>query len=891
MTLCQPKQITPSSFVSDLQIVPTTLVTVVSATINVDQTAPVVTVSRGSADDTFQANDNDSSPTTWAYVLITNNTCNSTTNFSGSTSYTEGDDVVPTEADNTKQICFRSTDSSGNHGYGVSDVIDIDVTPPTVTVSRGSADDTFQANDNDSSATSWAYVLITNNTCNSTTSFSGSSSYTEGDDVVPTEADNTKRLCFRSTDSSGNHGYASSATISVDQTAPVVTVSRGSADDTFQANDNDNGTTSWAYVLITNNSCGSGTNFNNSSSYTEGDDVVPTEADNTKQLCFRSTDSSGNHGYGSSTTINVDQTAPTVTVSRGSADDTFQANDNDSSPTTWAYVLITNTTCNSTTSFSGSSSYTEGDDVVPTEADNTKQLCFRSTDSSGNHGYGSSTTINVDQTAPVVTVSRGSADETFQANDDDSSPTTWAYVLITNNSCGSGTNFSGSTSYTEGDDVVPTEADNTKQLCFRSTDNSDNAGYGSSTTINVDQTAPVVTVSRGSAANQVTATATDDVDQQVDFEYQFISSSTACDDSLTSGFTSYSGAILSLLYDQKACFRATDDADNAAYKASEPGVDISPPQIILDQTIANQVSATTSDTDSSIASFDYQIMAATDNCDDSLTSGFTSYNGAVLSLLNNQKACFRAVDSVPAANSSYQDSQVGVDPTPAVITVSDVVDNQVSATATDPQTTIASFKQQLIDPQQTCGASLTNLTAYSSGSVLSLDYQQRACFEATNGAGQTSYASSTKGQDISPPVISVEPLTSNDKVKATVLDNIDAQPEFEYQFVSSSTACDDSLTTGFSGYSSQDLQLAAAQRACFKATDQAGNSSYKSSDAAPISTTVTSLPNTGSPAGLIYGALAALVAAGLPAGIIYGLLAVLVAVAVIVGIAKARGRL
>ena len=75
---------------------------------------------------------------------------------------------------------------------------------------------------------------------------------------------------------------------------------------------------------------------------------------------------------------------------------------------------------------------------MPTEADNTKQLCFRSTDSSGNHGYGSSTTINVDQTAPVVTVSRGSADDTFQANDNDDGPTTWAYVLITNNTCDSG---------------------------------------------------------------------------------------------------------------------------------------------------------------------------------------------------------------------------------------------------------------------------------------------------------------------------------------------------------------------------------------------------------------------------------------------------------------------
>ena len=314
-----------------------------------------MTVSRGSADGTFQANDNDNGTTSWAYVLVTNNSCGSGTNFNNSSSYTEGDDVVPTEADNTKQLCFRSTDSSGNHGYGRSTTINVDQTAPVVTVSRGSADGTFQANDNDNGPTSWAYVLITNNTCNSTTSFSGSTSYTEGDDVVPTEADNTKRLCFRSTDSSNNAGYGSSTTINVDQTAPVVTVSRGSADGTFQANDNDNGTTSWAYVLITNNTCNSTTNFSGSTSYTEGDDVVPTEADNTKRLCFRSTDSSNNAGYGSSTTINVDQTAPVVTVSRGSADGTFQANDNDSTltlvvlPTSWAYVLITNNTCNSTT--------------------------------------------------------------------------------------------------------------------------------------------------------------------------------------------------------------------------------------------------------------------------------------------------------------------------------------------------------------------------------------------------------------------------------------------------------------------------------------------------------------------------------------------------------------
>ena len=164
--------------------------------INIDTTPPIVTVSQGSVDDSFKATDDDSATTTWDYVLIDNNTCDSTTDFNNPISYTEGDDVSYTAADNGKRYCFRSTEYFVNigfiSGFGASDVINPDTTPPTVTVSRGSADDTFQANDNDSSPTTWAYVLITNNTCNSTTSFSGSSSYNEGDDVVHNASNNGK---------------------------------------------------------------------------------------------------------------------------------------------------------------------------------------------------------------------------------------------------------------------------------------------------------------------------------------------------------------------------------------------------------------------------------------------------------------------------------------------------------------------------------------------------------------------------------------------------------------------------------------------------------------------------------------------------------------------------
>ena len=796
-----------------------------SATISVDQTAPVVTVSAGSAADSFKAVDDEAASTDWAYVFITNNTCNSTTNFDTPTSYREGDDVVPTEADNTKQLCFRSTDNSDNAGYGSSATINVDQTAPVVTVSAGSAADSFKAVDDEAASTDWAYVFITNNTCNSTTDFSSPSSYTEGDDVVPTEADNTKQLCFRSTDNSDNAGYGSSATINVDQTAPVVTVSRGSADNTFQANDNDNGPTTWAYVFITNNTCNSTTNFDTPTSYREGDDVVPTEADNTKQLCFRSTDNSDNAGYGSSATINVDQTAPVVTVSAGSAADSFKAVDDEAASTDWAYVFITNNTCNSTTDFSSPSSYTEGDDVVPTEADNTKQLCFRSTDSSGNHGYASSTTINVDQTAPVVTVSRGSADDTFQANDDDNGPTTWAYVLITNTTCNSTTDFSGSTSYNEGDDVVPTEADNTKRLCFRSTDSSGNHGYGSSATISVDTTAPQITVSPLSLVNQVSASVSDDTDLNPSFGYQFVAEDAVCGAGLSTAFTTYAANfVLMVAVGQKACFKASDDQVNTSYQQSTVGVDDSPPQITVTSLDANnQLTASASDNIDPNPDISYQQLADSVVCGANLTAGFSDYDGSAVSLALNHKLCFRATDA--ADNTSYQHSPSRFDLAKPQIVISPVNGaNQVSAIVSDADDPAPSFYYQLVDGATVCGASLSNFTGYIAGDQLSLAVNHKACFKASDSADNSAYAASTVGLDISQPTLVVTAVSATNQVSASVTDDNDLNPSFGVQLITDQD-CGDSLTD-FSVYDGRLLSLAVDQRACFKASDSANNSAY-----------------------------------------------------------------
>ena len=1044
-----------------------------SDVINVDVTPPTVTVRRGSADDSFQANDNDSGPTTWVYVLITNTTCDSTTDFNNPTSYTEGSDVVHNASNNGKKVCFRSTDGSDNAGYGISATINIDLTPPVVTVSattRG-GNPAFKGTDDDPNPTDWFYVFIAGDaSCDNdaiTDPNANPFQTSENIGVNYAATDNGKRICFRSTDAAGNHGYGASDVINVDVTPPTVTVRRGSADDSFQANDNDNGPTTWVYVLIDNTTCNSTTSFSGSTSYTEGSDVVHNASNNGKKVCFRSTDGSDNAGYGLSATIHyIDTTAPTVTVSPGSARYTFKATDDDSSPTTWKYVLVTGTSCGSANFNNGAgSSYQEGADFAQTSANNGKRVCFRSTNNSNSSGYGLSNPINLETTPPTVTIRRGSANGTFQANDNDSGPTTWAYVVVSRTLAGcnnSNTNFNNSTSYREGDDVVHDASNNGKKICFRSTDAVGNHGYGLSATAHVDNTsptisriradgssnglkttgdiidilvevnepvditgspvlqltsqaqasyhllladkrtivfryqvaaadynssdlnvnglsrqgatikdaannnldlslpssnladnnqiiidtlpptislndlgnnqisasvsdasdqnpslsyivvpsgtacqagltfqaysgapislpagqiacfeavdhvgitsyrssandvtAPVITITGPDGSNQLTAVASDNLDSQVSFDYQIITATTVCNYGLTTGFSSYDGSVISLPYSYKACFRATDAANNSTYQASTAAVDPNPPVITVSGVIDNQVSATATDAETSLTSFEYQLVTADTACDDSLTTGFGSYDGSAISLSYGHKACFRATDS--ADNAAHQASTVAVDISPPVITVSGVIDNQVSATAADAETGIASFEHQLLSDDQNCGANLTDFNTYINGSVLNLEAEQKACFKASNGLGQISYADSSNGQDDVPPVISVGSVTSDNQVKATVKDDVDSRPSFEYK-LTDGQSCDQDQT-GFSSYDGRYLSLEVGRKACFKATDASGNSSYKLSGAGqPESTTVTKLPETGS-----SGGLASPIVYGVGSGLVVGL--------------------
>ena len=409
------------------------------------------------------------------------------------------------------------------------------------TVGFGSGNKTLMARDNIPSAndTEWKYKFINGSSnCNDGVTFNGSNSgnYTEGNNVGYNGRQG-KKLCFRSrlkTDTSDVDYRASDV---IDETNPTVTVSNGSVANSFKANDNDSGPTTWVYVLITNTTCDSTTDFNNPTSYTEGSDVVHNASNNGKKVCFRSTDGSNNAGYGISATIHVDVTPPVVRVLPTTRDGerAFMGTDDDPNPTEWFYVFIAgDASCDLDALVSGGivgSAYVtfENAGIVYYASNNGQRICFRSTDAAGNHGYGASDVINVDVTPPTVTVRRGSADDSFQANDNDNGPTTWVYVLITNTTCDSTTDFNNPTSYTEGSDVVHNASNNGKKVCFRSTDGSDNAGYGISATINIDLTPPVVTVSATTRGGKPAFKGTDDDPNPTDWFYVFIAGDASCD--------------------------------------------------------------------------------------------------------------------------------------------------------------------------------------------------------------------------------------------------------------------------------------------------------------------------------------------------------------------------
>ena len=230
-----------------------------------------------------------------------------------------------------------------------------------------------------------------------------------------------------------------------------------------------------------------------------------------------------------------------------------------------------------------------------------------------------------------------------------------------------------------------------------------------------------------------------------------------------------------------------------------------------------------------------------------MTSGTSSSGNRVLPLtvkiiITLPKVCFSVSDT--NANPGYGVSGLisGLDTTPPTITVTPSSDDSsskteitVSATATDEGSGLksGSLIYKVIDGADSCD-STEMATATTSGSGIDLNTEaqnnHKVCFQVEDNLAHITYATSgvISGIDRTDPVINVSSVVNN-QLSATVSDNLDDNPSFTYQLLSSGN-CDSTTEGSFATYNpGSKLTLSLAQTACFKALDAAGNVTYAAS--------------------------------------------------------------
>ena len=156
------------------------------------------------------ATDSKSGDSTLKYNTITGTACSAAQFVGGTgTAYTEGEAAtVDSETDTGKRLCFRSKDTAGNLGYGISAPLNIDTTAPSLTVSKlgTGANATYAVTATDSSLplTGRTKDNVASGSCLDGTDTTGGSwsDYTPGDDTGT--ADDTNGRCVIITDAAGN---------------------------------------------------------------------------------------------------------------------------------------------------------------------------------------------------------------------------------------------------------------------------------------------------------------------------------------------------------------------------------------------------------------------------------------------------------------------------------------------------------------------------------------------------------------------------------------------------------------------------------------------------------------------------------------------------------------
>ena len=445
-----------------------------SQLVTIDTTAPTttltidsITTDSGAAD--FITNDNDGLTinATLSTGLATGEILQYSTdnvNWTDITGSVSGTAVVHTDTGltSTATVYMRVNDTdTGNNGTSASQLVTIDTTAPTttltidsITTDSGAAD--FITNDNDgltinatlSTGLATGEILQYSTDNVNWTDITGSVS---GTAVVHTDTGltSTATVYMRVLDGAGQNGTSASQLVTIDTTAPTttltidsITTDSGAAD--FITNDNDGLTIN--ATLSTGLATGEilqystdNVNWTDITGSVSGTAVVHTDTGltSTATVYMRVNDTdTGNNGTSASQLVTIDTTAPTttltidsITTDSGAAD--FITNDNDgltinatlSTGLATGEILQYSTDNVNWTDITGSVS---GTAVVHTDTGltSTATVYMRVLDGAGQNGTSASQLVTIDTTAPTttltidsITTDSGAAD--FITNDND----------------------------------------------------------------------------------------------------------------------------------------------------------------------------------------------------------------------------------------------------------------------------------------------------------------------------------------------------------------------------------------------------------------------------------------------------------------------------------------
>ena len=706
----------------------------------------------------------------------------------------------------------------------------------------------------------WTAVLA-GATCPTTSSSSLWGSYvtTQTEELTLPEG---QKICYEASDVGNNKAYAESE-LGRDITPPTIVVNPSSdysdpgrqTTVTAQSADTDLDTTSWRSKDIsgsaTCDAAAVGTSLlPGSIAIHSGHGISITLADeayNSRKICFAVKDTDDNWAYLASGVITgIDRTAPIITVSsiiNNKVSATISGGH-----TTFEVATIYDGVCSSATSATFTS-YAASSDVTLASVIGAR-ICFKAVDSVGNESYVASDPFR-DTTPPTITVNPSAAHSTpkrqltvtARSGSVDVNNNSWRHKSILGSaSC----NVAGMASGTSSGRSVTlnSEADNNHKVCFAVKDGSNNWAYAASGLITgIDRTAPVITVSPV-VDNKVSATVT----ASASFESQIITDN-VCSSATSGSFAAYTaGTELTLPAGSRACFRATDSLTNTRYVASGIGVDttvevivhdITSPTITVNPSAADstpkrqiRVFASSSSSDVDSSSWQHKLVSSSTGCNSvEMASGTSSGRSVTLNSEadNNHKVCFTIKDT--SNNPAYAASGLitGIDRTLPVITVSPVTsDNGVSATVSDNADNSPTFESQLIGNNICDFRTGGTFAGYTAGTVLSLPAGSRACFRATDSAGNISHAASGVGvviADTPLPAININ-LVANNQVSATLVGALTNSPVLEVQIITGNV-CSSATGGSFSAYTAGTvLSLPAGSRACFRVTDSIGRAAY-----------------------------------------------------------------